>query len=108
VKRLAALSTVLLCCAAGPALAQSAPPVGYWSTPDGGERLLVSNGQCSFAATGAATWGGSCGWDATYSGGILSIEYSTVQGPALVRFNVTWTGQNSISVNGDPFYRIGQ
>ena len=39
--------------------AQSAPPIGFWVTADGGERLLVgADSQCSFAATGAATWGG--------------------------------------------------
>ncbi len=104
------LGMAVLCAVCGvstSALAQSAPPIGFWSTPDGGEKLLVgADAQCSFAAAGAQTWGGPCTWDATYSGGILSISYETVMGPAQVRFNVTWTSQTSISVNGDPFTRL--
>ena len=86
--------------------AQSAPPIGFWVTADGGERLLVgADSQCSFAATGAATWGGGCTWDATSRGGILSVWYSTIGGPAAVRWSVVWVNQTTITVNGDVFYR---
>ena len=89
-----------------PAQAQAAVPVGFWVTADGGERLLVqSNAQCSFAATGAAAWGGSCTWDSTSRGGILSVWYGTIAGPAAVRWSVVWVDQSTITVNGDVFHR---
>jgi hypothetical protein len=86
--------------------AQSAPPIGFWVTADGGEKLLVeANAQCSFAATGAATWGGGCTWQPSSRGGILSVWYSTIGGPAAVRWSVVWVNQTTITVDGDRFYR---
>jgi hypothetical protein len=88
--------------------AAAPPPVGYWVTADGGEKLLVQgNAQCSFAATGAATWGGTCGWQPSSIGGILSVWYSTIGGPAAVRWSVIWVDRNTIKVDGDVFYRRG-
>jgi hypothetical protein len=101
-----ALLAFLLAAAPDAAFAQAAPPVGFWSTADGGEKLLVqANAQCSFAATGAATWGGNCTWQATSRGGILAVWYSTIGGPAAVRWSVVWVNQTTITVDGDVFYR---
>jgi len=88
------------------AFAQAAPPIGYWVTADGGEKLLVgADAQCSFAATGAATWGGRCTWQSSSIGGILSVWYSTIGGPAAVRWSVIWVNRTTIKVDGDVFYR---
>ena len=91
---------------AGPVLAQAYAPIGYWTTADNGERLSVeANSQCSFEATGGAPFGGNCTWQSTSRGGILSIYYSTIGGPAAVRWSVVWVNQTTITVNGDVFYR---
>ena len=90
------------------AFAAAPAPIGYWVTADGGEKLLVgADAQCSFAATGAATWGGGCAWQPSSIGGILSVWYSTIAGPAAVRWSVIWVNQTTIKVNGDVFYRRG-
>ncbi|HEY3800773.1 MAG TPA: hypothetical protein VGL58_20660 [Caulobacteraceae bacterium] len=93
---------------AGPALAQSSPPFGYWSTADGGERLLIqANATCSLADQyGRPTTSGSCSWNASYAGGILTIMSSQLYKPAPVYFNVIWVNQNCITVDGDVFYRL--
>lgn len=99
-------AAAILLALSGSAYAQAAPPVGFWVTADGGEKLLVqANAQCSFAATGAATWGGNCTWQSTSRGGILSVWYSTIGGPAAVRWSVVWVNQTTITVDGDVFYR---
>jgi hypothetical protein len=91
---------------AEPALAQAAPPFGFWTTADNGQSLMVGqNAQCSFFAVGGAQVAGDCTWDSTSRGGILSIWYSMPLGPAAVRFNIVWIDDNTISVFGDIFYR---
>ncbi len=88
------------------AIAQSAAPIGYWTTDDNGEQLLVqANAQCSFAAGGVTQVAGDCDWNSTSGGGILSIWYPTVGGPAAVRYNIVWIDQGTISVFGDVFHR---
>ena len=105
------LTTVLLAItlAALPAaaFAQAAPvPLGYWTTADNSEQLLIQAGPfCSFVATAGTNVGGSCGWNPSARGGILSIWYSTIGGPAQVQFNIVWINQTTISVWGDVFYR---
>lgn len=82
--------------------AQSAPPIGYWSNANETEQLYVgADAQCTFAAAGAAPWGGPCSWNATYSGGILTIVNQSAYQPAPVYFNVTWVDAGTISLEGD-------
>ncbi|HHY49561.1 MAG TPA: hypothetical protein GYA10_07425 [Alphaproteobacteria bacterium] len=89
-----------------PALAQAAAPIGFWTTADDGERLMVQpNAQCSFFAVGGVQVAGDCTWDSTSRGGILSIWYPMPLGPAAVRYNIVWIDDNTISVFGDIFYR---
>jgi len=110
-KRLAmaasALAASALGLAATPALAQSAPPVGFWTTADGSEQLLITqSGQCSLADRyGRPTTSGSCSWNASYAGGILTIMSAQLYRPAPIYFNVIWVNQNTIRVEGDVFYR---
>jgi hypothetical protein len=103
----AALAASTLTFAAAPALAQSAPPVGFWTTQDGSEQLLITqSGQCSLADRyGRPTTSGPCSWNASYAGGILTVMSQQLYRPAPIYFNVIWVNQNTIKVEGDVFYR---
>lgn len=90
---------------AGPADAGSAVPWGMWSTAHGEEMLYVGNGGCAFGANGQWTVSGSCRWNASSAGGILTIRYYHVIDYANVYFNVLWQGRGVITVEGDYFYR---
>jgi hypothetical protein len=88
------------------ALAQAAAPIGYWTTPDNGERLLVeADTSCSFEANGGTGFAGNCVWQSTSRGGILALYYETARGLAPVYWSVVWVDDNHITVNGDPFTR---
>ena len=102
-----AFLTICLMTLPSVAFAQAYAPIGYWATADNGERLLVgADAQCSFAAVGADTFGGNCTWESTSTGGILSVWYSTIAGPAAVRWSVVWVNQTTITVNGDVFHKL--
>ena len=88
-----------------PALAAAPPPVGYWTTQDGGEELYVWASGCRFAANGGTQVAGDCGWNASSAGGILTITYPGYTAPGHVYFNIVYVDQNTISVFGDIFYR---
>ena len=97
----------MLLSGAGPAHAQAAPPIGFWVTQDGGERLLITaGGECSLAdGNGRITTSGSCSWNSTSRGGILTIMSNQLYRPAPIYFNVVWVNQGVITVQGDVFYR---
>jgi hypothetical protein len=98
------IMAILLGVSAHLAVAQSPPPFGFWAT-NSGETLLVSASQCSLALNGKITTSGSCSWNATYAGGILTIMSNQLYRPAPVYFNVIWVNQQTITVNGDTFSR---
>jgi len=105
-KWLVAISMWVGAVGASPVLAQAYAPIGYWTTADNGERLIVeANAQCSFEANGGTPFGGNCTWQSSSRGGILSVYYSTIGGPAAVRWSVVWVNQATITVDGDTFYR---
>ena len=83
------------------------PPYGFWTTANGFEQLLITqSAQCSLAdRNGRPTTSGSCSWNASYAGGILTIMSSKLYKPAPIYFNVVWVNQTTISVNGDIFYQ---
>ena len=88
------------------ALAQAAVPIGYWTTDDNSERLLVqANTSCSFYALGGAPSVGNCVWQSTSTGGVLALYYSTVMGLAPIYWSVVWVDQGTITLNGDVFHR---
>lgn len=103
----------LLCLGLGAAplgaRAQSAAPIGQWSTADGHERLMVTqNGYCDFAAEGPSGQThvlGSCSWRSSSRGGILTIMNTNQFKPAPIYYNIVWINQRSISVWGDVFFR---
>lgn len=100
------LASILLGLLPAAAFGQAAVPIGYWTTPDDGERLLIQQDTgCSFYAVGGTQLAGYCTWTSSSNGGILAMYYQTAQGLAPVYFNVVWANQDLIYVNRDPFYR---
>ncbi|MEO9231668.1 MAG: hypothetical protein ABI216_22325 [Devosia sp.] len=103
---LAALALAVAALLPAPVLAQAAAPIGYWTTADNGERLLIgADTSCSFVAVGGAPSVGNCAWQSSSRGGILTLYYSTVMGLAPIYWSVIWVNQGTITVNGDVFYR---
>jgi len=100
----------LLACAVGlwtgQAIAQAPAPIGYWTTADNGERLLIDQDtSCSFVAVGGTQVAGNCVWNSTSRGGVLTLYYQTVMGLAPIYWNVLWVNTTTITVNGDTFFR---
>jgi len=88
------------------AFGQAAVPIGYWTTADNGERLLIEqNTSCSFMAVGGTQVAGNCVWNSTSRGGVLTLYYQTVMGLAPIYWSVVWVNTTTITVNGDVFYR---
>ena len=88
------------------ATAQAPVPIGYWTTADNGERLLIQQDtSCSFFAVGGTQVAGSCVWRSTSRGGILTLYYQTAMGLAPIYWSVVWVDENTITVEGDVFYR---
>jgi hypothetical protein len=100
------LASALLAASVGVGNAESPPPFGFWTTPDGSEQLLVTQGgQCSLAdGSGQITTSGSCSWNGSSGGGILTVMSDQQFQRAPVYFNVIWVNVTPINVNGDPFY----
>lgn len=100
------LLALLLALTATPVFAQAAVPIGYWTTQDNGERLLIeADRSCSFVAVAGTQIAGSCVWQSTSRGGILALYYETVMGLAPIYWSVVWVNEGEITVNGDPFFR---
>lgn len=104
--RLLCLIVTLLLLAPGAAFAQSAVPIGYWTTDGDIERLLVEqNRNCSFMMVGGVQVAGECVWTSSSNGGILALYYQTANGLAPIYWNVLWVDARTITVNGDVFHR---
>lgn len=106
---LAALAALLTALPAAPSLAQAAPPpFGHWVTSPPTEELWVfQNATCSFVFKGKTTVSGSCTWQASSRGGILTIIYPMPLQPGKVRYNVVWVNRTTITVWGDVFHKKG-
>ncbi|MDE2016494.1 MAG: hypothetical protein KGI57_02180 [Hyphomicrobiales bacterium] len=107
-----ALAAVALTGGAGVAFAQSAPaPVGYWTTADGSETLFVdAGGTCKFEAWVGGAHSlivGSCSWNPTSTGGVLTIMNVNQYKPAPIYESVVWVDRDTITVWGDVFKRRG-
>ena len=103
----AALAGLAVAAAATAACAQSPVPIGFWTTADGSEQLLITqSAQCSLAdAQGRPVTSGPCSWNSSYGGGILTIMSSQTYTPSPVYYNVVWVNQTTIKVEGDVFYK---
>ena len=98
------LMTIVL---ASGATAQAAMPAGVWATVGNAETLVVQNGYCKLAGSGGQIGAvGTCTWNATAQGGILTIISTLTYQPAPVYFNVLWIDQKTINVSGDVFHLV--
>src|SRR5579862_6225280 len=95
IRTLCALLSALCVAAPATAFAQAAVPIGFWTTQDGGERLLIEqNTSCSFFAVGGTQVAGDCVWQSSSAGGILALYYETVRGLAPIYWSVIWVNQS--------------
>jgi hypothetical protein len=103
----AVVAALVLAFAASPSQAQSPPPIGHWATSPRGEDLYVyQNGQCAFLVRGRVQVQGSCSWNSSSRGGILTITYPMPLEPGHVRYNIVWINRQTISVWGDIMHRM--
>ena len=93
----------------GVARAQNAPaPIGYWNNVNKTNSLVIEqNGTCGFLVNGKAKWSGTCTWQASARGGILTLTYPMPLKPGQIRWSVVYTNQTTISVDGEAFYKTG-
>ncbi|MBX3501230.1 MAG: hypothetical protein KF889_17455 [Alphaproteobacteria bacterium] len=90
------------------ALAQGSPaPIGLWQGMNSGDFILVQpNGACS--ASGTVNVAGTCTWNATSTGGVLTMTYQWTIGPARIHWSIRWLGRDVILVNNvEQFARRG-
>lgn len=86
-----------------PAAAQAPPPIGHWRSGTSASQLIVyPNGACAFL--GGRPVQGSCSWNPSSRGGILTLVYPMPLEPGKIYFNVVWVNQRAITVFGEPFY----
>lgn len=100
----ATLTAGMITASSAVAHAASPPPYGFWISDDGGSQLLVGQGQCSLGDSfGNITTAGSCSWNGTSGGGILTIMTVATRIPSPVYFNVVWVDPSTITVWGQYF-----
>jgi hypothetical protein len=94
-----------------PASAQSGAPVpfGNWATKPATEQLSVTPSWCRFTANNGASivllQEGTCSWDPTSAGGILTIINVHFYQPAPVRYSIVWVNAKTIKLDGDVMYK---
>lgn len=77
---------------------ESPPPLGLWRGTASGDALWIrGDGECS--ASGSINISGSCTWDATATGGILTMTYPWVTAPGHIYWSIRWLKWNVILVN---------
>jgi len=103
-----ALALPVVTASAVPAAAQSAAPIGVWRTADGSEGLVVqANRSCGFLFRGRPRYSGTCTWQSSYRGGILTLTYPMPLAPGHIRWSIVWINATTITVTGDVFHKIG-
>jgi hypothetical protein len=84
--------------AESPAAAQSAPPFGYWIGEASGDGIyLAQDGSCT--VSGSVNVAGTCQWQASYTGGILTMTYPWVIAPGHLFWNIRYLSGNQMLVN---------
>ncbi len=85
----------------------SAAPIGLWQGQNSGDYLWVqSNGTCS--AQGTVNVSGTCTWNATATGGVLTMTYPWTIAPGHILWSIRWVNRNVIFVNNvEQFVRRG-
>lgn len=78
--------------------AQSAPPIGLWEGLTSHDFLwLQPDGSCS--ASGTVNVSGSCTWNATATGGVLTMTYKWTIDYGHIGWSIRWLDRNLILVN---------
>jgi len=93
----------------GVARAQNAPaPIGYWNNANKTNSLVIEqSGTCGFLVNGKAKWSGTCTWQASARGGILTLTYPMPLKPGQIRWSVVYVNQTTITVDGEQFVKTG-
>ena len=89
------------------AQAQSPAPVGLWQGLNSGDYINVqANGSCS--ASGSINVAGTCTWQSSAAGGILTMTYPWTLAPGHIYWNIIWIDRNTMMVNSvERFVRRG-
>lgn len=90
------------------ATAQGSPaPIGLWQGLNSGDYIMVQpNGACS--ASGSINVAGTCTWNATSTGGVLTMTYQWTIGPGRIHWSIRWIGRNMLLINNvEQFERRG-
>lgn len=88
--------------------AQGSPaPIGLWQGMNSGDFIMVQpNGACS--ASGTVNVAGTCTWNATSTGGVLTMTYQWTIGPARIHWSIRWLGRDLLLINNvEQFARRG-
>ncbi|CAN5218483.1 hypothetical protein BH10PSE7_BH10PSE7_04610 [soil metagenome] len=98
---LLALAGVLA--SASPAFSAAAPPFGHWrSRTSTAELYLYRNGACAFIGYNPVQ--GTCRWNPSSNGGILTLYYPMPLEPGKIYFNIVWINRTTITIFGERFY----
>ncbi len=90
------------------AQAQGSPaPIGLWQGLNSGDYIQVQqNGACS--ASGSINVAGTCSWNATATGGVLTMTYQWTIGPARIHWSIRWLNRDMLLINNvEQFARRG-
>jgi hypothetical protein len=80
-------------------------PYGHWATSPPSEELYVNpNGSCAFLFQGEVRFQGTCTWNPSSRGGILTLSYPMPLEPGKIYYNVIWVNSRTITVFGDVFH----
>lgn len=88
--------------------AQGSPaPIGLWQGMNSGDYIMVQpNAACS--ASGSVNVSGWCTWNATATGGVLTMTYQWTIGPARIHWSIRWLGRDLLLINNvEQFARRG-
>jgi len=88
--------------------AQGSPaPIGLWQGQNSGDYMMIqANGACS--ASGTVNVSGSCSWNATSTGGVLTMTYPMPVAPGHIYWSIRWISRDVILVNNvEQFFRRG-
>ena len=85
----------------------SPPPIGLWQGQSSGDYIWVqANGACS--AQGTVNVSGTCSWNPTSTGGVLTMTYQWTIGPGHIGWSIRWISRDVILVNSvEQFVRRG-
>ena len=104
---IASLFTAGVMATASPAQAQSAPPpVGVWNSPSTPTSFVINaDGSCGYSYQGQVVRTGSCSWNPSSRGGILTLTYAMPLEPGRASWPIQWINQRTITIAGETFRR---